>query len=230
MGAYENYLRVRSQVEQCAKECGRDPQSVRLIAVSKTVGPDQVKDAIRAGAADFGENRPDVLTEKTNAIEGQTWHFIGNIQSRKIPQIVASTDLIHSLYQLSHAQKIDAAASRLGKVQKVLVEVNVSGEESKSGCTPEEAAGLVLACSALEHVQVCGLMTMAPIGDPETAFEVFSGLASLRQDILALLDPQKACYFNELSMGMSQDWPQAVAAGATMVRIGRAIFSDGFAG
>lgn len=228
MSIASRYERVREEVAAQCRAAGRGEDEVRLIAVSKTVGLDGVREALCAGASDFGENRPDQIVLKSQAQPGATWHFIGNIQSRRIPDIVASSTLIHSLYQLRHAQKIDAAAAALGKVQDVLVEVNVSGEESKSGVSPDEAPGLVLACANLEHVRPRGLMTMAPQGDLAVARESFEGLARLADDIRAQLDEPQAAVFDELSMGMSEDWREAICAGATMVRIGRAIFSDDF--
>ena len=224
----ERYDNVLAEVRERCAACGRSADAVRLIAVSKTAGPDAIAEAIEAGAHDLAENRPDRIVEMSGLFPQVRWHFIGNIQSRRIHDIVASAALIHSLYQLRHAEKIDAAAAALDKVQDVLIEVNVSGEESKSGAAPDEALGLVKACAALPHVRVRGLMTMAPQGDAQVAKACFEGLAALAQDIRAQLDEADAVHFSELSMGMSEDWPEAVAAGATMVRVGRAIFSSTF--
>jgi pyridoxal phosphate enzyme (YggS family) len=210
------------------KECGRNPESVRVIAVSKTVDAPVVGQAIAAGAHDFGENRPSCIQEKWECYPNETWHFIGNIQSRQIPGIVRCSSLIHSLYQERHALKINQAALAAGKVQDVLVEVNVSGEASKDGATPDEARELVRLCQTLPAVRVCGLMTMAPQGNAELARATFDDLAALHAEIRASLPPQQAAVFNELSMGMSEDWRQAIEAGATMVRIGRALFSSTF--
>ena len=228
MGIAQRYERTLKEVHEVCEAAGRDARSVRLVAVSKTVGEAGVSAALEAGACDFGENRPDQIVPKSAAFPQATWHFIGNIQSRRIPEIVSSASLIHSLFQLRHAEKIDAAAARCTKVQDVLIEVNVSGEESKSGCAPEEACALVKACAALEHVRVRGLMTMAPQGDTQVARSCFDRLAQLETDIRAQLAPADAAVFNELSMGMSEDWREAVYAGATMIRVGRAIFSDDF--
>lgn len=224
----ERYENMRGEVQRECAACGRPEDAVRLIAVSKTADAAAIEEAIAAGACDLAENRPDHIVEMSGLFPQARWHFIGNIQSRRIHDIVASAALVHSLYQLRHAEKIDAAAAALDKVQDVLIEVNVSGEESKSGAAPDDAFGLVRACIALPHVRVRGLMTMAPQGDAEVARECFEGLAALAKDIRAQLDPADAAHFSELSMGMSEDWPEAVAAGATMVRVGRAIFSDTF--
>ncbi len=228
MGIAERYRKVAAEVADVARAAGRNPQEVRLVAVSKTVGEEGVAEAFAAGARDFGENRPDQIVPKAQAFPEARWHFIGNIQSRRIPDIVGSAALIHSLYQQRHAEKIDKAAAELGKVQDVLIEVNVSGEASKSGAAPDEALALVRACAALPHVRVCGLMTMAPQGSQSEARRTFEGLASLAAQIRASLPSDEAAAFTELSMGMSEDWPCAIECGATIVRIGRAIFSDSF--
>ena len=217
-----------SELVDVCRSAGRDPSEVRLVAVSKTVGLAEVERAISAGAADFGENRPDQLMEKADHYPQVRWHFIGNIQSRRIRDIVGRATLIHSLYQESHARKIDEIACGQGIVQDVLVEVNVLGEASKSGVAPAEAAALVRTCGELEHVRACGLMTMAPQGDPDAARKAFEGLARLRDELRERMSAQEAAEFNELSMGMSDDWRIAVEQGATIVRIGRAIFSDSF--
>ncbi|MCI8424598.1 MAG: YggS family pyridoxal phosphate-dependent enzyme [Adlercreutzia sp.] len=228
MGIAERYQKVAAEVAEAARAAGRDPESVRLVAVSKTVGPEGVAEALAGGACDFGENRPDQIVPKSQEFPEATWHFIGNIQSRRIPEIVGAASLIHSLYQLRHAEKIDRAAADLGKVQDVLIEVNVSGEESKSGVAPAEAAALVEAVAALPQVRVRGLMTMAPAGDLAAARAAFEGLAALADDIRAALSPEAAADFTELSMGMSDDWREAIPCGATLVRVGRAIFSDSY--
>ena len=222
---YQNTLDELSRV--CAS-CGRDPRDVKVIAVSKTVGIDAVRAAVAAGAHDFGENRPDLLAEKAAVLPGETWHFIGNIQSRKIPEIVANATLVHSLYKESHLAQFDAAAQAVGKVQDVLLEVNVSGEESKSGLAPADVADVLAHAVEFSHIRVRGLMTMAPQGDLAVARECFDGLAALCDQLRTQLSAEQAAAFNELSMGMSEDWREAVCAGATMVRIGRALFSDTF--
>lgn len=228
MGIAERYQKVAADVSEAAAACGRAPEDVLLVAVSKTVGSEGVAEAIEGGACDFGENRPDQIVPKSVSFPEARWHFIGNIQSRRIPEIVASSALIHSLYQLRHAEKIDRAAAELSKVQDVLVEVNVSGETSKSGVAPDEAAELVRACTALPHVRVRGLMTMAPAEDARAARESFAGLVALAEQIRAGLPAEEAAAFTELSMGMSDDWREAVPLGATIVRVGRAIFSESY--
>ena len=228
MGFKERYERTLEEVAARCREAGRDPREVRVVAVSKTVGMDEIEDAVAAGAHDFGENRPDALAEKRARLPRQTWHFIGNVQSRRIPDIARDAALVHSLYQERHVRKFESAAAGMGKVQDVLLEVNVSGEQSKSGLSASDAGEMLAVCGAFPHVRVRGLMTMAPQGDLQAARACFEELARLRDALRRGLEPDRAAVFNELSMGMSEDWREGVAAGATIVRIGRALFDDAF--
>lgn len=227
MGIAERYESIAAELRQACLKAGRPEDAATLLAVSKTVGIDGVACAMQAGAGDFGENRPEQLMEKQAVFPGARWHFIGNIQSRRIRDIVPRAYLIHSLCQPKHAHKIDEEAARAGKVQNVLIEVNVSGEESKSGVTPEEVPGFLDACLGLANLRVCGLMTMAPQGNLGVAKDCFSRLACLRDELRETAfsgREDKLEAFSELSMGMSEDWREAVQEGATIVRLGRAIF------
>ncbi|HAM14762.1 MAG TPA: YggS family pyridoxal phosphate-dependent enzyme [Eggerthellaceae bacterium] len=222
----QRYQSVLREIAEACAEAGRDPQDVALVAVSKTVGPDEVAAAMQAGARDFGENRPDQLVQKHDAFPQANWHFIGNIQSRRIRDVVGRAVLVHSLFEERHARKIDEIAREAGIVQDVLLEVNVSGEESKGGVAPDKAAALLETCVQLENVRPRGLMTMAPQGDLAVAQRCFSDLRDLRDALRSTLDADAAAAFAHLSMGMSEDWRCAVREGATIVRIGRAVFSD----
>lgn len=224
----KNYLKTKDAVAEACEQNGRDPKDVLLLAVSKTVGIDGVREAWEAGARSFGENRPDPLVEKHAAFPDADWHFIGNIQSRRIKDIVPCATLIHSVHEMRHARKIDEEAARACKVQRILIEVNVSGEESKSGLEPKDVQQFVEECLELSNVEVCGLMTMAPQGDPDVAQQCFAGLRELFDGIFDWLMQEhrdKADNWTQLSMGMTEDWPQAIAEGSTIVRIGRAIFA-----
>lgn len=229
MSIETRYARLVDEVASVCRACGRDPREVTIVAVSKTVGPAEVARAVAAKARDFGENRPDGLIEKQAAFPDATWHFIGNIQSRRIRDIVGRASLIHSLLDAHHASRIDAAAREAGIVQDVLLEANVSGEASKSGVAPAEAKALLEQCLALPNLRVRGLMTMAPQGSAEAARACFEGLRALR-DELAAAYPEAADegLLHDLSMGMSEDWREGIAAGATIIRIGRAVFDDAF--
>lgn len=228
MSIAENYKQVRAQVEEECRKCGRNPEKITLLAVSKTTDAIGVDEAHSAGAMDFGENRPDQLVVKYGVFPQLKWHFIGNIQSRRIRDIVPAAVLVHSLYKPEHAAKINEEALANDKIQQVLLEVNVSGEESKSGVSPEELPDLLGVSSRLSNVRVRGLMTMAPQGDLSVARECFADLRKLADSVRAKMPADAADAFDQLSMGMSEDWRQAIAEGSTIVRIGRAIFSDDF--
>ncbi len=223
------YGEIAAEARRICIESGRDPDAVCVVAVSKTVGVETVAQAIAEGITAFGENRPDMLQEKQARFPEATWHFIGNIQSRRISDIVASADLIHSVFQARHLERIGQAASDLDKVQEILVEVNVSGEESKGGVVPDGLEPLIETALGLKSVRVAGLMTMAPQGDPAHAQACFEKLADLRDKMRdRFAERGIPLDLHELSMGMSEDWREGVRAGATIVRIGRAIFSDDY--
>lgn len=229
MSTKERYERVRAEVDLACEKAGRNPHEVLLLAVSKTVDLDQVQEAIEGGAHAFGENRPDELLRKRAAFPQETWHFIGNIQSRRIHDIVSAADLIHSVCKAEHLPKIDKAAAELDKVQPVLLEVNVSGEESKSGFRPDEVYEVIAQAADLPHVRIQGLMTMAPRADEEAIELSFGGLAKLRDELQARLDQAGVdVTLSDISMGMTEDWSQAVERGTTIVRVGRAIFDPSF--
>lgn len=229
MSVADQYERTVQQVTEACEKAGRSPHDVTIVAVSKTVGLPEIDQAASAGARNFGENRPDQLVEKHDARPDLTWHMIGNIQSRRIRDIVGRASLIHSLYEEHHADKINEVAGELGIVQNVLLEVNVSGEESKSGLEPAAVLDMLQYCEQLPHMCVRGLMTMAPRSDEEAARSAFKGLRELHAELKETLSKDQADAFVELSMGMSEDWPIAIEEGATIVRIGRAIFSEEFA-
>lgn len=229
MSTASRYQRLRSELDKECEKAGRSPQDVLLLAVSKTVDLDQVELALQAGARAFGENRPDELVRKQAAFPQAEWHFIGNIQSRRIPDIVSAATLIHSVSKEVHLAKIDSAAQKIGKCQRLLLEVNVSGEESKSGFSPDEVKGVIERASGLSHISIEGLMTMAPQGKEDAIVATFSGLERLRDELQdQLRNKGISCHLSALSMGMTEDWRCAVGFGTTIVRIGRAIFSDDF--
>ncbi len=229
MSTKDRYMRVRDEVDAACEQAGREPEEVLLLAVSKTVDLDQVQEAIEGGAHAFGENRPDELLRKSAAFPDQSWHFIGNIQSRRIADIVSAADLIHSVSKAEHLAKIDKAAAKIDKVQPVLLEVNVSGEASKSGFHPSEVLSIIEEAASLPAVRIQGLMTMAPRADEEAIETSFSGLARLRDELQRQLDDKGIdVTLSDISMGMTEDWPQAIERGTTIVRVGRAIFDSSF--
>jgi len=218
----ERYRKVLREVADAADVAGRDPADVTIIAVTKTVGVSEVAQAIAAGVHDFGENRAPEFTGKQALFPHERWHFIGTLQSNKVKQVVGRAELIHSVDSLALLKTVDTRAREAGVVQPVLLQVNVSGELSKHGMEYEEAEEAVRAACGLPGVIVRGLMTMAPLGRPESARPVFrecshwlGRLQSLHCDSVEL---------TELSMGMSNDFRVAIEEGATIVRVGRALF------
>lgn len=216
---------VRARIRAAAVAGGRQPESVRLVAVSKTFPPEAVRQAAAAGAADIGENYIQEAREKYAALQPLPlrWHFIGRLQTNKAKYAVRIFELIHTVDSLKLGLEIDRCAGRIAKRQQVLVQVNVAGEAAKSGVAPDEALPLVRELARLEHLSVKGLMTMPPFFDePERVRPIFAGLRQLRDRIR---DAAPAgVEMQELSMGMTGDFEAAIAEGATLVRIGTAIF------
>jgi PLP dependent protein len=212
---------VRARVEAAAKRAGRSPDDVLVVAVSKTWPADVCLEAIDAGAAVLGENRAQEFRDKYTVLkERAEWHFVGNVQTNKVRHIVGAARLIHSVDRFGLAEAIDKRARSLAIVQDVLVEVNVSGEASKNGIEPERAEELITEIAALPGVAVRGLMTMPPMtADPEDSRPYFKDLAGMR-DSIAERNPE----VRQLSMGMTRDFEVAIEEGATIVRIGEAIF------
>jgi pyridoxal phosphate enzyme (YggS family) len=221
MTVAERLKAVRTSIEDAARRSGRSPSAVTLVAVSKTRPADVALEAISAGVTDLGENRAQEFKEKVALLEGRArWHFIGPLQTNKVRQVVGACDLIHSVDRLALAEAIDRRASRLGLVQDVLIEVNVALDPSKHGVEPARAIALAEETDAMAAVRVRGLMTMPPYpDDPEESRPYYKELAALSRRLLAEL-PEAA----ELSMGMTRDFEIAVEEGATLVRIGTAIF------
>lgn len=211
---------VRARIAAAAQRCGRSPEDIRLIAVSKTFGPDAVRAALDAGVRELGENRAQELKEKAAVIPGGLWHFVGPLQTNKVRHVVGVAALIHSVDRVGLAEAVGRRARALGIRQDVLIEVNLAGEPSKHGAEPQQARHLARAVDAVEGVAVCGLMAIPPRGvSREDARSYFRDLALIREDIAGEI---ATC--TDLSMGMSHDLEVAVEEGATMVRIGEAIF------
>lgn len=224
MPVADNLRNIMERIETAARASGRDPNSVRLVAVSKTKPAEAVMEAIRAGQLIFGENYVQELTSKAAQVPGPVeWHFIGALQSNKVKYLSGLVTLIHSVDRFSLAEEIEKQWGKLGKICEVLVEVNVSGEKSKAGTTTSEAVRLVRDMARLPHIRVRGLMTMPPFFDePEAARPYFRELRELAGKIASEEIPNVE--MNELSMGMSGDFEVAIEEGATLVRIGSAIF------
>ena len=220
----QNHALLLSEIAEACGRVGRDPSDVRLVAVSQTVGIAEVAAAIEAGIHDFGENRTTLFTEKQLAFPQEHWHFIGRIQTNKIREFVGKAELVHSVASARALISIATRAQQLGLIQKLLIEVNVSGEESKDGVKPQQLDELLDLAAGLEGIEVRGFMTMAPYADPDTARETFRGLRELRDAYAASCGSCGPIQLSELSMGMSEDFSLAVEEGATIVRIGRSVW------
>ena len=221
-----NIEHVRSVITESALRVGRAPEEVTLVAVSKTMPVELVQMAYNLGVTDFGENRVQEALPKIAAFhpQGLRWHMIGHLQSNKAGKVVEPFYCVHSVDSLHLAQTLSRHAGELGKVLPVLLEVNVSGEASKEGMPLGETAELARQIVDLTGIQVDGLMTIAPlVEDPEQVRPVFRELRQLRDQLRSEL-PQ--CSWQQLSMGMTGDYSVAIEEGATIVRIGRAIFGE----
>jgi PLP dependent protein len=221
-----NLAQINERIRAAAEKSGRDPASVRLVAVSKTRPATDIIAAFRAGQTLFGENYIQELVPKlTEVQETVQWHFIGHLQSNKVKYIAGQVALIHTVDRVSLAQEIDRQWGKLGKACNVLIQVNISGETTKSGTTEAGAIQLVRECALLPNVRVKGLMTMPPFfDDPDAARPYFAELRRLSETVSA--QQIAGVEMDELSMGMSGDFEAAIQEGATLVRIGTAIFGE----
>lgn len=218
---------IKERIRQAAEACGRDADSVRLVAVSKTVAPDIVREALEAGVTILGENYVQEAREKFKALVQYpvSWHFIGHLQSNKAKYAVRLFDLIHSVDSLKLAHELDKKAAKVDKIQQILVQVNISGEDTKSGISADETIELISAISLLKNLSIKGLMTMPPFFyQPEKVRPYFAALRNLRDQIKERCIPNVS--MQELSMGMTGDFEVAIQNGATLVRIGTAIFGE----
>jgi len=215
---------IRDRISKACVRGGRTPEEVTIVAVTKYIGVEETEQLVAAGQVDLGENRLQVALPKLTAFEANSvshvrWHYIGSLQTNKVKDVIGRFGLIHSLDRLELAKEIHKRASKAGLVVPCLVQVNVSGEESKSGLSPEEVPDFLRAVRELSAIEVQGYMTMAPIAESaEATRPVFRKLRELRDEMIEReIAPPTA---RELSMGMSGDFEIAVEEGATLVRIG----------
>jgi len=222
MSLEENILQVRRNIALAAREAGRDPAEITLEAATKTQSDETIRAAIAAGITVCGENRVQEMTAHldTDAYAGAELHFIGHLQTNKVKQVVGRVDLIESVDSPRLLEAIEREAAKLDIVQNVLIEINIGGEESKSGAAPEELEALARMALDLPHVRLRGLMTVPPAG-PGRQF--FREMRQLFVDIKRKID-DNGNDINCLSMGMSGDYMDAVREGATLVRVGAALF------
>jgi pyridoxal phosphate enzyme (YggS family) len=218
------YSRIRDEVERLAESCGRDPREITLIAVSKNVPQSAIEAAYAAGARDFGESRVQEALQKIPHLPKEcNWHMIGSLQTNKVVKALPLFHLIHSVDSLHLAQKISQVSEKNGTYASILIQVNVSSEQTKHGLSPEEWSQKLDELNHFSHLRIEGLMTMAPLTNDQVIIRTcFKSLRLLRDQWKPLMrDPTQ---FRHLSMGMSHDYPIAIQEGATLLRIGAAIF------
>jgi len=222
----EAILEVREKIEAAAVRSGRDPNEILLLGVTKTVDVDAMQAAFDLGIKDFGENRVQEFVKKSDILNRECrWHIIGRLQTNKVKYLDSRITLIHSLDRIELAEALDKRGKKINYIFPVLVQVNVSGENTKAGISPENLKDFLLRLSKMGNIKVRGLMTIAPYTeDPEAVRYVFRNLKKLSVDI----DRERVdnISMEELSMGMSGDYEVAVEEGATIVRIGSAIFGE----
>ena len=224
MSIAENIARVREEIAAAAKEAGRDPGEITLGGASKMNDAAACREAIAAGIDALGENRVQEMTQKLseNAYDGAPLHFIGHLQRNKVKQVVGHVSLIQSVGSLELLDEIEKVAANRGLVQDILLEVNVGGEEAKSGFAPADTEAAAEAAASRSHVRVLGLMTIPPAdADRDTNMRYFEEVRALYVDIDRKMFHNN---FKYLSMGMSGDFADAIRCGANMVRVGTAIF------
>lgn len=214
----ERLAQVRARIDRAARVAGREPSEVRLVAISKFQPLAAIHAAFTAGQVDFGENRAQELVAKlAGAPSGVRWHFVGRLQRNKVKQVAGQVELIHSVDRVQLAEAIADQAGKSGLHQRVLVQVNVAGEQAKGGCSPDALPALLARIAELDGISAVGLMTIPPLtADPTAMFEQLRALRARHASGFPGLV--------ELSMGMSADLEAAVGAGATIVRVGTAIF------
>ena len=221
----ENLEAVRLKIQKAAKEAGVDPRDITLIAVTKTHSASIINEAITAGVCEIGENKVQEVIEKYPYVDPVKWHLIGHLQTNKVKHIVDKVSLIHSVDSEKLLDEIEKQSKLKNIVSNVLIQINISGEESKFGIKPSETERLLEYCEHLENVKVRGLMTVAP-----KFYEEFTNAKHFENIRRIFVDIQGKKYDNSsmeyLSMGMSQDFEEAIRAGSNMVRIGSAIFGQ----
>jgi len=226
MSIAENLARVKEQIAKAAVRSGRRPDSVKLVGVTKTVDVDRIKEAVSAGLQILGENYVQEARDKIKEVGGEvSWHFVGRLQTNKAKYAVKLFDMIQTVDSFKLAKELDRRAQPLGRKIPIIIQVNLASEVSKGGVKPSECISLIKQISVLANLQIRGLMTMPPFFDqPERARPYFAQLRELSQEIARTQLPRVE--MNELSMGMSGDFETAIEEGATLVRVGTAIFGE----
>ena len=227
MQRQKNIDAIQARIRDAAADCGRNPDTVRLIGVSKRKPAGLIQDAIEAGHGDFGENYIQEAMEKIDGIgrAAACWHFIGHLQSNKAKFAVKYFDLIHTVDKLKLAREINKQAAKIDKVQQVLLQINIAKEQTKSGADAGEVLDLARGISEFDNLSLQGLMCMPPFfDDPEDARPYFRAVSLIKEEIKSMDLP--GVEMSHLSMGMSNDFAVAIQEGATLVRVGTAIFGS----
>lgn len=221
----DNVKRVMERISEASLRANRNPDDITLVAVTKTVTAKEAKEVMEAGVMTLGENRVQSLLEKYETLKDEpTWHLIGHLQTNKVKYIADKVSMIHSVDSLKLAEEISKKFSEINRTANILIQVNVSGEESKFGITPDESFRLMEELSVLPALKVSGLMTMAPLtATPDECRKYFYQLKKLSCDIADRKIP--GISMEHLSMGMSGDYYEAILEGATLIRVGSALFN-----
>lgn len=224
MSSTDNYEHVLKEIEQTALQCGRKPSDVNLVVVTKSVNWQRIQPIYNLGQRNFGENRlQEAIEKKAGAPQDCHWHFIGTLQKNKVRKVIENFCLIHSVDSFELARKISECSRDLNITTRILLQSNTSGEESKHGYTPQQWKECLEELLVLPHLSIDGLMTMAPLTEDVSLIKnCFTSLRMLRDELNILANGK--FFLPHLSMGMSHDFKIAIAEGATLVRIGSAIF------
>ena len=220
-----NLDKIRLLIKKAAEKSGRTQDDVTLIAVTKTYSPDAINEAIDCGVTDIGENKVQEIVDKYDSVKSVRWHLIGHLQTNKVKYIIDKVHMIHSVDSIRLMDEIERQAQKHNVTMNILIQINISGEESKFGISPEELECMLIHAGTLKNVKVCGLMTILPKVDTEISLRLhFVNIKRI------FLDISKKKYDNVdmqyMSMGMSGDYEIAIEEGSNMVRIGRAIFGE----
>lgn len=226
MGIKENYCKILNRVNEAAKRSGRNPDDIKLMAVTKTHPANEINEVIDAGATDIGENRVQEVLEKYESVKPVKWHLIGHLQTNKVKNIIDKVVMIHSVDSLHLAEEIDKRAKTINIKMDILIEINSAMEESKSGIASDELEDLVRnIVSTCDNLRICGIMCIPPIAtNPEEARPFFRDAKRLFDTMCTWDYPEDKYKPTELSMGMSGDFEVAIEEGATIVRVGSSIF------
>ncbi|SHJ13286.1 hypothetical protein SAMN02745975_01347 [Geosporobacter subterraneus DSM 17957] len=221
----DNISNIRQEITKTCMKLGKKTEEVHLIAVTKTIEPERINEAIACGITDIGENKVQEVINKYDLVSPVNWHMIGHLQTNKVKYIIDKVKLIHSLDRISLAEEIQKRAERINRSIDVLIQVNIGQEETKSGIEPESVHNFIEALQTFSHIRVKGLMTVAPYEeDPEKVRIYFKAMREIFEKIRA--KKLSGIEMKYLSMGMTNDYKVAIEEGANMIRIGTAIFGS----